>query len=199
MRKVEPLARRARLSWCAMVVILVSPVVVGADTNAMATQVAAQLDAQTLGAFAAEDPKDAGRFVAAIYVGGHLLAISAVHPAPGYIRPEIAAGNYRQVYSVLSTSANKEGRLFVTDFGAPGLSMTRKPDEPFDITWRDSTRRTTFDGNWREQHMSEAEYRERFAADERQYDEMLQVLASALQHRTGGTVTRSAPAPAPDR
>ena len=195
MKKVEPLAFRAHVSWFVISAMLVSPVVVGADTQTIATQVAAQLDAQKLDAFAAEDPTEAGRFVAAIYVGEHILAISAVHPTPAWVRQDITAGNYRQVYSVLSTSANTEGRLFVTDFGAPGLRATRKPNEAFDMTWRDSTRQATFDGNWRAQNFSEVEYRERFAADERQYTEMLQVLARALQDRAGGQATRTASAP----
>jgi hypothetical protein len=196
MKKVEPLPFRTHLACVVGVVMLVSPLLAEPHTQAIATQVAAQLDAQMLDAFAAEDPNDAGRFIAAIYVGEHILAISAVHPAPASVRQDIAAGNYRQVYSVLSTSANKEGRLFVTDFGAPGLRPTRKPNESFDITWRDSTHQTTFDGNWRTQNLSEAEYRDRFAADERQYAQMLQVLDVALQDRTGVQVTRSASAPA---
>jgi hypothetical protein len=107
-----------------------------------------------------------------------------VHPAAAFVRQEIAAGNYRQVYSILSTSAHKEGRMFVEDYGALGLRPSREPNEPFDITRRDGTRQTLFDGNWRAQKLSEAEYRQRFAADEREYDDMLQVLAAALRKRT---------------
>jgi hypothetical protein len=166
--------------------MFVSPILVDADTRSIAAQVATQLDAQALDAFAAEDAQHSDRFVAAIYVGGNIFAISAVHPAAAFVRQEIASGNYRQVYSVLSTSAQKDGRMFVEDYGALGLRPTREPNEPFDITRRDAMRQTVFDGNWHAQKLSEAEYQQRFAADEREYDRMLQVLAAALQKRTGG-------------
>lgn len=135
-------------------------------------------------AFAVEDPNHAGRFVAAIYVGGHILAISALHPAPAFVRREITAGNYRQVYSVLSTSANREGRLFVEDVGESGLTPRRDPSGSFDLTWRDSASETMFDGDWRAQKLSEAEYHRRFAIDEREYLEMLRLLAGPLKKGT---------------
>jgi hypothetical protein len=165
--------------------MLVVPSIACADTQTIAAQVATQLDAEALKAFAAEDTDDPGRFVAAIYVGGHIFAISAVHPAAAFVRQEIATGNYRDVYAVLSTSSHTQGRLFVEDYGTPGLQPRREPNQPFDITRRDATDQTAFDGNWRAQRLSEAEYHRRFATDERQYEEMLRVLTTALQKRKG--------------
>jgi hypothetical protein len=140
MKKVEPLPFRTHLACVVGVVMLVSPLLAEPHTQAIATQVAAQLDAQMLDAFAAEDPNDAGRFIAAIYVGEHILAISAVHPAPASVRQDIAAGNYRQVYSVLSTSANKEGRLFGTYWERRACVRLENPMSP--SISRGETRRT---------------------------------------------------------
>jgi hypothetical protein len=58
----------------------------------------------------------------------------------------------------------------------------------FDITWRDGTRRTTYDGNWKAQQLSDAEYRTRFAADDAEYADMLQVLAAAARRPATDTV-----------
>jgi len=185
MRTREPIAIQARVPIVIVVAILASQPLAGADTRIMAARVAAQLEAQELQAFAVEDPQDPGRFVSALYIGGHILAISAVHPSPAFVRREIAGGNFRQVYSILSSTAQREGRLFVEDFGQPGLRLTGDPTGSADITWRDSTRQTVFDGHWRTQEFSEAEYHRRFASDEVEYAEMLQLLDTALQRRSG--------------
>ena len=184
MRKMEPPPLRTRGSCLVVLAMFVAHAVLWADTQTIATQLAAQLEAHTLDALAAESPNDAGRFVAAIYRGGHILAISAVHPAPAFVRREIAAGNHRHVYSILSTSANLEGRLFVEDFGELGLRLKRGSTGPVDATRRDSARPTMFNGDWRAQELSEAEYHQRFAIDEVEYAEMLHVLAAALERKT---------------
>ena len=184
MKHVTPLVFQACISPLIVAAMLAGPSIAGADTPTIAAQVAAQFDAGKLDALAVEDPDDAGRFVAAIYVGGHIVAISAVHPAPALVRQEIAAANHRNVYSILSTSANPQGRLFVEDFGTPGLHAKRDSSAAFDITWRDSIHEIRFDGNWRGQKLSEAEYYQRFATDEEEYDEMLRLLQAALHQRT---------------
>jgi hypothetical protein len=155
----------------------------GADTLTMATQVAAQFNEGKLNALAVEVPNDAGRFVAAIIVGRHILAISAVHPEPARVRQAIAAANHWSAYSILSTSGNEGGRLFIEDFGEPGLTVSRDPSGACDVTWRDSAHEVTFDGDWLGQELSEAEYHRRFASDEAEYAEMLRLLHATLSSR----------------
>lgn len=180
MKRREPLSCRAQMSRLIAVGMLGLPVVAAADTRRMAAQVDTQLNARMLDAFAAEDPNNAGRFVAAISIGGHILAISAVHPAPAFVRREITAGNFRRAYSVLITSAKREGRLFVLDLGTPGLTPSLDTSGSFDITRRNSARETMFDGDWGAQKLSEAEYHRRFAIDEGEYLEVLRLLSTAL-------------------
>lgn len=183
MGKVGSFTLQTCVSTLIVVALLAWPSIIGADTRTMSAQVAAHFNKEKLDAFAVEHPDDSGRFVAALVIGGHILAISAVHPAPALVRQEIAAANHRNVYSILSTSANTGGRLFVEDFGTPGLSVTRDSSGSVDITWRDSADEVIFDGNWRAQELSEAEYHRRFASDEEEYGEMLSLLQTALSRR----------------
>ena len=160
--------------------------IVSADTRTLAAQVAAQFNDGQLNAYAVEDPNDDGRFVAAIVVDGHVLAVSAVHPRPAVVRQRIAAARPRAVYFILSTSADTRGRLFVGDLGTPGLTLSRDASGSCDITWRESTHEVMFDGNWRAQDLSEAEYHRRFASDEEEYGAMLRLLNAALSQRGRG-------------
>ena len=168
---------------CVLVAVLTSSATMAAaqDTTTAATQVAAALNAGHLNAFAAEDPNNPGRFVAALYVGGHILAMAGTYPDPSFLRQRIAAGDHKQAYIDLSSARNRQGRLFVEDYGAPGLRSTRGANEPFDITSHDGSRRTLYNGDWRAQKLSEAEYHQRFAADDREYRNMLFVLVAALK------------------
>lgn len=168
---------------CVLVAVLTSSATMAAaqDTTTAATQVAAALNAGHLNAFAAEDPNNPGRFVAALYVGGHILAMAGTYPDPSFLRQRIAAGDHKQAYIDLSSARNRQGRLFVEDYGAPGLRSTRGANEPFDITSHDGSRRTLYNGDWRAQKLSEAEYHQRFAADDREYRNMLSVLVAALK------------------
>ena len=172
-------------SCCACVLVaaltLSATMAAAQDTTTAATQVAAALNAGHLDAFAAEDPSKPGRFVAALYVGGHILAIAGTYPESSFIRQRIAAGDHKQAYIDLSSARNRQGRLFVEDYGAPGLRPTRGANEPFDITSHDGSRRTLYNGDWRTQKLSEAEYHQRFAADDREYRNMLSVLLGALK------------------
>jgi hypothetical protein len=161
------------------------------DSVAAAARLTSILDGRKADAFAAEHPEMPGRFVAALYYpGAQILAISAVFAVPELIRQRIGEGNHRQVYIDLSTSAEQQGRLFVEDLGPPGLRQMRDDDQRFDVTWRDGTRRTTYDGNWKAQQLTAAEYRTRFTADDAEYADMLQVLAAAAQMPAKDTASR---------
>ena len=186
MRKAEPVALRACVSPWVVVTMLGWQSSVSADTRTIAAEVAAQFNDRKLNALAVEDPNDDGRFVAAIFVDGHVLAVSAVHPEPALLRQKIAGGRHRTVYSLLSTSGNRRGRLFVGDFGTPGLTAKRDSSGSCDITWRDAAHEVMFDGHWRAQELSEAEYHRRFATDDEEYEAMLRLLIAALPRKGSG-------------
>lgn len=147
----------------------------------LAAEVATLLDARNLVAFAAEDPSGAGRFAAVLHFPGvQMLVVSGTYAAPDLLRQRIQAGQYREVYTDLSTAAAREGRFFVEDFGAPGLRPTREEQRPFDITWRDTTSSIKYDNQWQSQQLTETEYRDRFARDDAEYAQVLEVLMNAL-------------------
>ena len=72
----------------------------------------------------------------------------------------------------------------VEDLGADGPRADRERDAPFDITWRDAVQRTLYNGDWKAQQLTEAEYRKRFDRDAAQYAQALQLLIAAHAAQT---------------
>jgi hypothetical protein len=129
---------------------------------------------------AAQHPADPGRFVAALHLpGSQLLVISAKYSVPVLLKEHILNGRDREVYAELHSRADLEGRFFVQDFGADGL-RDGTPSKPTDLTWRDGTVKTIYNGDWRAQDLSERDYRERLRTDSAEYAKLIHILASAL-------------------
>lgn len=151
------------------------------------------LEQHQLEAAAAEYPNEPDRFTAALHLpGAQLLAISATSAYAPHVRELIQKGDYRQVYSHLSTASEPSGRFFVQDLGADGLHRTREDDDPFDIIWEDDVTQRIYNGDWSSEGISETEYRRRFETDDQRYARLLHVLITGL-------LTHSTPrAPTPD-
>ena len=145
-----------------------------------ARELAKRLSGDAPQAFAAAVPDNATRFVAALHMPGtQLLVISANYSAPALLRELLLKGDYQRVYLDLNSGADREGRFFVEDLGANGLRPDREPNAAFDITWRNGSERILYNGEWKDQKLSEAQYRERFEKDAAEYAEILQVLLDA--------------------
>ena len=154
-------------------------------TQTLAAEFTKQLGSRELTAFAAPLPDDSSRFVAALHIPGvQLLVISGRYQVPVLLRELIAKHYYRQVYLDLIAAGERSGRVFVEDLGADGLRAHRERDRPFDITWRDAVQRTLYNSNWKEQQLSEDEYRARFTKDAAEYGQVLRVLLGALAAET---------------
>lgn len=139
------------------------------------------LDQYKLDAIAAQDPDEPDRFVAALYYpGAQLLAVSAAYPAPQVLHQKIADRKYRDVYLDLQVPATQQGRLFVMDLQANGLRQTRDGDAAFDITYEHGANQVSFDGDWKRQHMSRAQYDARFKTDDERYARILAALEREL-------------------
>ena len=139
------------------------------------------MTARQLDAVATPDPSEPGRFIAALHIkGSQLLVISARYSAPALLDAAIAAGKFRDVYVDLNAGGERDARFFVIDLGADGLRDDSKPGQPFDMTWRDAVTQTTYNGEWNTQHLTQAEYRRRFTADETQYLRLLDLLTKAV-------------------
>jgi hypothetical protein len=150
------------------------------SSQSLAAQFAKRLGGTRPQSFAAAMPDSPSRFAAAMHIPGvQLLVITADYAAPALLRELILKGDHQRVYLDLNSAAARDGRFFVEDLGADGLRATRERDAAFDITWRNATARTLYNGDWKAQALSEAEYRDRFDQDAADYAEALQVLLAA--------------------
>jgi hypothetical protein len=141
-----------------------------------------------LSAMAAEDPAEDGRFVAAMHVpGSQLLLIRTRYAAPALLRNRMAAGAFRQSYVELFAFGERDGRVFIMDLGADGLAVDGTAGAQVDISWHGTREHTIYNGQWKAQQLTEAEYRARLADREHVYAEALDVLIAALNARTASS------------
>ena len=146
-----------------------------------ATELAQVLGSKKLDAIAARDPSAPDLFVAALHFPGQLMIISAKYAAPPLLTEKLAQRQYRDVYIELNAASIAESRVFVTDINADGLRPRREGrDGPVDI--RDAGGKSMrFDGNWREDKMSEADYMKAFTEADEHYARALGVLVAAAK------------------
>ncbi len=172
--------RQTRLAATALVAILVATTASAQDakSSAAARELAAMLVEKKLDAIAAKDPAAPDAFVAALYFPGQLMVMSARYPAPALLNERLARREYRDVYIELNAASVLETRVFVTDIGADGLQVKPgKRDGPIDI--RDAAGKTfRFDGNWREDKMSEADYMKLHGEADELYAKVVVLLSS---------------------
>ena len=87
----------------------------------------------------------------------------------------------------------------ITDGGADGLRPRREPNQPFD-TQDAGGKSIRFDGNWREDKMSEKDYMKAFSQADEAYVAALQALLAELKKGPDPAFLRfSFPATAPTR
>ena len=125
---------------------------------------------------AAEDPKDASRFVAAMLLPDlQLLLVSAAYKAPVLLRERVLLKKYQDAYQDLQAASIAEGKLVIEDLLANGLAVKpAKNQAPDAATIKGKT--ITFDGQWRKAKVSEAEYTSAFATAEQEYARLLALL-----------------------
>jgi len=142
---------------------------------ALAKALTTALDAAKLEAIAAKDPSKPDGFFAALYFPGtQLLVVSAQYAAPLHMDEQLAKKNYREIYLDLFSASVAGSRASVTDLGANGLVAEPEDNEPFDTY--DGGKPLSFDGDWDEQKLSEAEYLKAFAEADERYSQILTAL-----------------------
>jgi hypothetical protein len=173
---------QARVLAGAAAVALMAPMAWAQDgkSTAGAKELAQVLAEKKLDAIAAKDPSSPNGFVAALHFPGQLMVMSATYPAPALLNERLARREYRDVYIEINSASPVDSRMFVTDIGADGLRAKRiKRDDPFDVRHKAGTA-LNFDGNWRAQKLSEADYMKAFAeADDRYAQAVALLLAEA--------------------
>jgi hypothetical protein len=149
---------------------------------ALAKELTTLLTEQKLDSMAARHPAAPDQFVAALYFPGQLLVVWARTAAPPVLNEKIARNEFRDVYIDLNAASIVESKVLITDLGADGLRPKREANQPFD-TQDAHNRGIRFDGNWREDKMSEQEYMKIFSEADAGYVAALEALIAAVKKR----------------
>ena len=147
----------------------------------LAKQLAAAMDAAKIDSIAAADPAQPGTFVAALcFANTQFLIVSAKYSVPQLLNERLAKKEYRDVYIDLNSASVPESKVFIEDVAADGLKAKRDENQPYDA-YEIAGKRTTFDGDWKKQKLTEQEYMKVFSAADDQYSRILTALLSQLK------------------
>jgi hypothetical protein len=147
---------------------------------ALAKELTNILQQRKLDTVAARHPNAADQFVAALFFPGQLLVVTARTSAPAIINEKLLRREFRDVYIDLNSASIPESRVMISDGGADGLRPTREPNQPFD-THDSGGKSVRFDGNWREDRMSEKDYMATFESADDAYVAALTALVNELK------------------
>lgn len=164
-------------------VLAASPRAAGAQDSksvALAKELIGLLQERKLDSVAARHPSAADQFVAALFFPGQLIMILARTSAPAILNEKLVRREFRDVYIDLNSASIPDSRVMVTDGGADGLRPTRQPNMPFD-THDAAGKSVRFDGNWREDRMSEKDYMTSFSQADETYVAALMALVAELK------------------
>ena len=175
--------------WNASITILALTAVLSAgpasarpfESADAAYALARALERSGLDAIAAVVPNEPDTFVAALYLRGALLVVSARHPSTGPIADRIATRRYRQVYVDLLATPTLEGKFYIQDANADGILSALPGSGDVDILQEDGVRQTSFNGDAESQGIEPAAYDRRLAAADARYAHLLTVLATAVR------------------
>lgn len=147
---------------------------------ALTKELVTLMGSRQLDAIATADPAAPGRFVAAmVYPGVQVLIVRAEPPSAADTSSRISYRLYRDAYADVQQPAKSAGKLFIQDMGADGLSAAGNGS--VDIMYEDATRQTIFDGNWKKQKLTQAEYQKKFSTADAEYARMLSLLIAEVK------------------
>lgn len=148
---------------------------------ALAKQLSAALDAAKLDSVAAKDPTKPDVFFGALYFPAtQLLVVAAQYSAPLALNERVDKKDYREAYLDLSSASVPGSKVFIEDLGANGLVAKPKDNEAFDA-YEIAGQRTSFDGDWKKQKLSEDDYMKAFAAADERYSQVLTALIAQVK------------------
>jgi hypothetical protein len=151
-----------------------------AKSGAAAKELAQLMEKGQVDSVAAALPQSEDAFVAAMFIPGELMIVSARYSAPSLLREKIMKKEYRDVYVDLNSAAMPKSRVFIEDLNLDGLVYRPDDNAGFD-TYENADVRMAFDGDWKKQKLSEDEYRKRFAEADSQYEKLLAALLAQLK------------------
>ena len=169
---------RLALSMAVCLAVVSGPIRAQTETTSaqLTKQLVSAMTARQLDAIAVADPDEPGRFIAAlVYPDVQLLAVSARHKAADYLALQISKKQFQEVYVLL---AQGTGRLMVHDMGSDGIVPSA---DNIDIFYDGPSDKTTFDGKWEAQSLTEAVYRAKQKDADAKYSRMLMILLDAAK------------------
>jgi hypothetical protein len=144
-----------------------------------AAALVALMKSQGVDVVAAPDPAVPGRLVAAMLIPDvQLLVVAGKSTAPDYVQAQLAQRQFREVYTILNATAVLDSKLFFQDMGCDGLT---DGDSGIDIMYERGKNQTIFDGDWKRQKISRADYQAKAEKADDEYGRMLAVLTQSLQ------------------
>ena len=162
-------------------VLMITPAAAQDSRSApLAKELTDLLGQRKLDSVAARHPGTPDQFVAALFFPGQLLVITARTTAPAVVNEKLIRREFRDVYIDLNSASIPESRVMITDGGADGLRPRREPNQPFD-THDAAGKSVRFNGNWREQKVSEKDYMTVFSQADEAYVAALQALVAELK------------------
>jgi hypothetical protein len=151
------------------------------QSAAPAKELTQLLASKKLESIAARMPDSHEEFVGALAFPGQLMVVWAKTTAPAVVNEKLINKAYKEVYIDLNSASILESRHFVPDLGPDGLKA--KPDQksgPSD-SHDAGAKSFRFDGNWREDKMSEADYMKSYAEADAAYAKAIQALIEELK------------------
>ena len=177
----------ARLLSCGLATTLVAGALLTVPIHAQQSKSAALVKELTdlmqqrkVDSVAARLPDADDEFVAALVFPGQLLVVTARTSAPAILNEKLIRREFRDIYIDLNSASIPESRVMISDGGADGLRPTRETNQPFD-THDEDGKSIRFDGNWREDRMSEKDYMASFTEAEAAYMTALTALLNELK------------------
>lgn len=177
--KLSPMCRLLPLVLCAAFASVASAQ--ETKSAAPARELAQLLASNKLESIAARMPGSTEEFVGALAFPGQLMVVWAKTTAPALLNEKIVRKEYREAYIDLNSASVVESRHFVTDLGQDGLRPRPEAKQgPADV--HDAGGKSMrFDGSWREDKMSEADYMKAFAEADDAYAKAVQALIAELK------------------
>jgi hypothetical protein len=149
-----------------------------------AKELAQLLAEKKLDSIAARMPDNREEFIGALAFPGQLMVVWAKTTAPAVVNEKLLRKEYKEVYIDLNSASVVESRHFVTDLGQDGLrakpAQKQGPADSHDM----GAKSMRFDGSWREDKMSEADYMKAHAEADAAYAKAVQALIDELK-KTG--------------
>jgi hypothetical protein len=151
----------------------------GPRSEELAKRFAGLMAERHLDAFAARDPQNPDRYVAAMaFPDVQLLVVAGRSSAPAYLQYQIDQKQYKEAYTALYSNPVAETKLFFQDLGGDGLRGTS--GGLADVFYERGTQQTLLDGNWKKAGLSEKAYLQKLEYAETEYDRILTILIDTL-------------------